>query len=129
MFIAEEGPECFTSKSDELQDCFNVTMGHYFGGEMPSVDNLPTLIIKEEHCYDMDKLEACVSKHLHKCKESTPVNLVESLFKFVRKETPCKNYPKKDSRSGGATFTKISINVLVGTWLMALFAKFIVSSQ
>lgn len=131
MFIAEEGPECFSSKTDELQNCFNVTMGKYFGGEIPTVDNLPTLIIKEENCYDMDKLESCVVKELETCKESTPANLVEALFRFVRKETPCKNYTKK-SQGGlvsGGDFTKVSLNVLVGTWLMALVAKFIVSSQ
>lgn len=129
MFIAEEGPECFQSKTDELQDCFNATLGKYTSDDLPSIDNLPSLIIKEENCRDMDKLELCVVKELETCKESTPANLVEALFRFVRKETPCAQFkPKKEGRSGG-DITKISINVLVGTWLMALFAKFIVSSQ
>lgn len=39
----------------------------------------------------MDKLQQCVVKSLEKCDESTPANLVESMFKFVRNETPCVN--------------------------------------
>lgn len=38
---------------------------------------------------DMDALQVCVVKHLEKCEESTPANLVESMFKFVRNETVC----------------------------------------
>lgn len=39
----------------------------------------------------MDKLQICVVEVLEKCEESTPANLVESMFKFVRNETPCVN--------------------------------------
>lgn len=42
-------------------------------------------------CSDMDTLQRCVVKSLEKCEESTPANLVESMFKFVRNETPCGN--------------------------------------
>lgn len=40
---------------------------------------------------EMDLLQICIVKSLEKCQESTPANLVESMFKFVRKETPCVN--------------------------------------
>lgn len=40
---------------------------------------------------EMEILQSCVVKSLEKCQESTPANLVESMFKFVRKETPCVN--------------------------------------
>lgn len=40
---------------------------------------------------NMDTLQGCVVKSLEKCDESTPANLVESMFKFVRNETPCVN--------------------------------------
>lgn len=39
----------------------------------------------------MDRLQLCVVDSLEKCEESTPANLVESMFKFVRNETPCVN--------------------------------------
>lgn len=129
VFIAEEGPECFSAKQEVIQECLNKTMGKYFNGELPSIDNLPTLIFKEENCRDMDKLEACVVNELETCKESTPANLVEALFRFVRKETPCIKWEKvKETKSDGIS-TKLSINVLIGTWLMSVLAKFIVSCQ
>lgn len=126
MFIAEEGPECFEAKQEELQDCFQDTMGKYTNDEMPTLQTLPTLVIKEENCRDMDALEKCVVAKLETCKESTPANLVEALFRFVRKETPCGKFAK--SKNSGEK-SKFSMNVLIGTWLMAIFAKLLVSSQ
>lgn len=58
LFIAEEGPECFSTKQDAIQDCFNATLGDSFGNQIPSIDNLPSLVIKEENCRQMDKLES-----------------------------------------------------------------------
>lgn len=55
-------------------------MGKYFNDELPSIDNLPTLVIKEENCRDMDKLEICIVHHLEECKESTPANLVSITY-------------------------------------------------
>lgn len=129
LFIAEEGPECFTSKQEDLESCFNTTMGKYFGGEMPTIDNLPTLIIKEDNCRDMDKLEGCVVKELEKCKESTPANLVEALFRFVRKETPCAQYTKPKPTKSDAGVTRATTNVLAGSWLLVLTAKILLTSQ
>ncbi|KAG5670170.1 hypothetical protein PVAND_000451 [Polypedilum vanderplanki] len=132
LFIAEEGPECFESKKDQLIECANKTLGKYANMNAPTLETLPTLVIKEENCIDMDKLEECVVKELEQCKETTPANLVEALFRFVRKETPCKKKsPVKDNQKGvnASDHTKFSINVLLGTWIMAVFAKFLVSYQ
>ena len=126
MFIAEGGPECFSSKQEELQECFRATMGKYSNESLPTVENLPSLVIKEENCRDMNKLEACVVKELETCKESTPANLVEALFRFVRKATPC---AATKSEKSSSDISKLSVNVLLGTWLMALIAKFLISSQ
>lgn len=40
---------------------------------------------------DMNTLQHCVVGELESCEESTPANLVEAMFKFVRNETPCVN--------------------------------------
>jgi Protein of unknown function (DUF1397) len=103
-------------------------MGKYFDGEMPTLETLPTFIIKDEHCHDMNRLEVCVVKELEKCKETTPANLMEALFRFVRKETPCKDIKPKSGKNDGNAH-KAALNVIVGTWLMALIAKFFVSSH
>lgn len=98
-------------------------MGKYFNDEMPTIDNLPTLIIKEENCHDMNKLEKCAVKELETCKESTPANLVEALFRFVRKETPCGKFKERQPGNGGDAL-KSPISCLLGVSLMVLIAKF-----
>lgn len=100
-------------------------MGNY------SIDQLPTLIIKEENCHDMDKLEKCVVTELETCKESTPANLVEALFRFVRKETPCVKYPKQPVPGARSSSFGIrtSLNVLLGTGLIAFVAKALMYSH
>lgn len=40
----------------------------------------------------MTKLQLCIIKELETCEESTPANLVEAAFKFIRNETPCVNF-------------------------------------
>lgn len=121
LFIAEEGPECFQSKKDSLVDCFNKTMGKYVKHEMPTLENIPTLVIKEENCLDMDQLEECIVYELEQCKESTPANLVEALFRFVRKETPCGVKKAKQSQNS-AGFAKVS-NIIYGLILTLLSIK------
>lgn len=130
VFIAEEGPECFSDKSDAIHECVSKTFNKYNESIPTNVDKIPNFIIKEDNCRDMDKLEVCIVAELEQCKESTPANLVEALFRFVRKETPCKNYPKTaKSEVNNANIKKMTIEVIVGTWIMAFIAKFIISTQ
>lgn len=121
LFIAEEGPECFQSKKEQLESCFKTTMGKYTDSEIPTLESLPTLVIKEENCHDMNKLEKCVVSELEQCKESTPANLVEALFRFVRKETPCKNIKPVADKTGGGAGVGVSI-VMVLSAIAAVMA-------
>lgn len=41
---------------------------------------------------DMHSLEECIVTELETCEESTPANLVEAMFKYIRNETPCSNF-------------------------------------
>ncbi len=96
--------------------------------EKLSLENLPNLILTERECNDMEKLQKCIVNELEDCEESTPANLVESLFKFVRNETLCASVMsphKADNRNSG-NFNNVNsafFNVLIGTWLMILMAK------
>lgn len=40
----------------------------------------------------MSEVQVCVVAELGKCSEPTPANIVESLFEFVRKSTPCSQF-------------------------------------
>lgn len=43
------------------------------------------------HFSDMALLQKCVVAELEHCEESTPANLVDAMFRFVRNKTPCAN--------------------------------------
>lgn len=99
-------------------------MGKYINDDVPTLENLPTFVIKEENCDDMDKLEKCVVFELEQCKESTPANLVEALFRFVRKETPC-GKKKKGTNPNSCDNIKLSAP-LFGIVIMTALVKLII---
>ncbi|XP_065093033.1 27 kDa hemolymph protein-like [Ochlerotatus camptorhynchus] len=128
LFIAEEGPECFEEQKQPLIDCFNSTMRGYLDEPSPQAsEGIPKLVMGKKQCDDMDNLRDCFVRVLEDCKESTPANLVESLFKFVRRETPCANFTTPEtSRRNSGDVNRASFHVILATWLLALIAKFIV---
>jgi len=88
LFIAENGPECFKSSTNNLVTCFNKAFDKY---NLLSFESPPTFKISQENCGDIKKFEDCVVSELEKCRESTSANLAEALFRYVKKETVCKN--------------------------------------
>lgn len=42
----------------------------------------------------MNKLQGCVVKLLQGCPDPTPSNIIDSLFNFVRKSSPCSKFKK-----------------------------------
>lgn len=132
VFIAEKGPECFSENKDAIMDCMNSTFSGYVPTETPTLASLPNFILGEKECADMTKLEHCIVNELETCEESTPANLVESLFKFVKNETPCVNFtktasPKTDHhiKPNSGQANKFSMNILMGTFMMVLLVKMI----
>lgn len=51
-------------------------------------------------CSSFDELHKCTVAKLEKCKENTPANIVDAVFKFTRKVSPCRDYKV---RTGAAT--------------------------
>jgi hypothetical protein len=78
----------------------------------------------------MADLQNCVVKVLETCKEPTPANIVDSMFNFVRKMTPCAK-GKYDSKHAGfigdgssaTTSRAAGIMVLVSIFLTAVVRK------
>lgn len=130
LFIAEEGPECFSDQKDALIDCANKTLSGYLNEETPSssTNELPKLVMGKKQCDEMTTLQECMVQVLEGCKESTPANLVESLFKFVRRETPCANLtgeatPRTQARGAGELTKPSYQSIIISTWIMALIAN------
>jgi hypothetical protein len=79
----------------------------------------------------MADLKKCVVKVLETCTEPTPANIVDSMFNFVRKMTPCANFKSDDSKHAGftgdtgsaATSRVTRITILVSIFLTAIARK------
>ncbi|XP_043281570.1 27 kDa hemolymph protein-like [Venturia canescens] len=101
LFIAAGGPECFTSKQSVIQDCVNSTFGSYVPAEglstpnLNGMDNLPLLLLDSKECSDIERLQTCMVRELETCNDPTPGNIVDSLFNFIKKVTPCENLLSK----------------------------------
>lgn len=82
LFIAENGPECFTSKSMGIQECGEKAKSYVMaqGTKVPS---------KDQMCQHYDELSKCIVDSLVTCDTPTPANMMESLFRFIKKGTPC----------------------------------------
>jgi len=70
----------------------------------------------------MTDLQLCVVVELKKCGEPTPANIVESLFEFVRRSTPCSKFKSAQMQNSMApslqstiSFTALgSLSILLG---------------
>ncbi|KAM8721440.1 hypothetical protein ACLKA7_007332 [Drosophila subpalustris] len=99
LFIAEQGPECLEQHKDNVGKCLETTFGHY----LPSSLNvsqlvLPDLVLGPRQCVELHEFEACVLKHLETCDNITPSNIVESMFRYVRRESDCQQTINREAR-------------------------------
>jgi hypothetical protein len=70
----------------------------------------------------MTDLQICVVKALETCSEPTPANIVDSMFNFVRKMTPCAKFkpdpqPNKAAKGSATTTTVTGVAVIVSIFV------------
>ncbi|RVE40809.1 hypothetical protein evm_014541 [Chilo suppressalis] len=53
----------------------------------------------EKQCRELSELQTCVVSALETCPTPTTGNIVESMFKFVRKSTPCADVPLETKKN------------------------------
>jgi hypothetical protein len=127
MFIAEGGVECLESRKDELQVCVNQTVGSRIPTDM-SVNSLPAFLFTDRECNDFDTIRTCFNDELEKCKDSTPANIVDAFFKFLKKHMPCDKdlgqmEPLSESSTGAASaifvtsFATVAVSALISRYL------------
>ncbi|XP_066155701.1 27 kDa glycoprotein-like [Euwallacea fornicatus] len=90
LFVAEGGLECLREKQEEIKTCANST----FGERIPETDdisgiNLFTVLFKDHGCEDFDSFRNCIKVQLEQCSDTTPANIVDATFKFVRRQLLC----------------------------------------
>ncbi|XP_017114454.1 27 kDa hemolymph glycoprotein [Drosophila elegans] len=89
LFIAEKGPECLTDSRDGIANCLNASFASYLPKEFSPEWNLPQLVLGPKQCVDLYEFETCTVNLLEKCEVITPSNIVESMFRYVRRESSC----------------------------------------
>ncbi|KAH8306816.1 hypothetical protein KR018_003787 [Drosophila ironensis] len=93
LFIAEQGPECLQQSHEGIANCLNNTFGGYLPKELAadwtSGSSLPDFILGPKQCVDLYDFETCTVRHLERCETITPSNIVESMFRYVRRESSC----------------------------------------
>ncbi|CAG4977460.1 unnamed protein product [Colias eurytheme] len=123
LFISENGPECIQEKQDEIQQCLNTTLGSSFNFNAGSItaDNIPMIVFGEKECKQFTELQKCVVTTLETCSAPTSANIVESLFKFVLKGTPCKDMAVEGKKANSAKDLTVSSLAFGALAIAALF--------
>ncbi|KAL7292492.1 hypothetical protein TKK_0014067 [Trichogramma kaykai] len=104
LFIAAKGPECFQSKGQAIFECANATYGSEAKNlpinpanglqSFEDIKSLPSLVFDDKACRNMDKFQTCVVDVLEGCDDPTPANLLDSIFNYIKKVTPCEKVLK-----------------------------------
>lgn len=106
LFIAEEGPECLEQHKDNVGSCLQKTFGHYMPASLNvSQLEIPDLVLGPKQCVELHEFEGCVVRHLESCDNTTPSNIVESMFRYVRKASTCQEAINRVTRAGGQDTT------------------------
>ncbi|XP_047986045.1 27 kDa hemolymph protein-like isoform X1 [Leguminivora glycinivorella] len=93
LFIAEGGIDCMQAQQEALQNCTTETLGSNVQlNANISADSIPEIKFTNKECGQLTELQHCVVQKLETCEQPTTANIVESLFKFIRKATPCKDF-------------------------------------
>ncbi|XP_050443838.1 27 kDa hemolymph protein-like [Adelges cooleyi] len=114
LFYSEGGPDCLMDKQEAIQHCLNTSFSKYSpSGDVNSLSNLPAFKFEEDQCKSMGELQTCVVAELTKCGEPTPANIVDSLFEFIRRSTPCSQYKSAQiQKSSSSSVNLLSSNSL-----------------
>lgn len=74
------------------------------------------------NCFPRDvfELQACLVKELETCEEPTPANIIDSLFNFVYKQTPCNGVKPKHPKKLADGVTGVASSLHVFSHLLAL---------
>nr|XP_023020011.1 uncharacterized protein LOC111508663 [Leptinotarsa decemlineata] len=108
MFVAEGGVTCIKSRSEGIKDCLNQTLK--FNPATFSPESMHSFTIDKKKCDDITSIQNCIVKDLEEnCEESTPANIIDALFRFV-KRSACKDVKRRRSvslkRQLRSTFSK-----------------------
>lgn len=122
LFIAEGGQDCLNKTSTEIQECMNSTLGKLVPQEKSNLESLPQLVLGEKECRVMQDMQTCTVNVMEKkCSEPTPANIVESMFKFIIKMTPCTQWVKENNAASAIFSTwRLTLASVISAAFLAL---------
>ncbi|XP_011061018.1 PREDICTED: 27 kDa hemolymph protein-like isoform X1 [Acromyrmex echinatior] len=117
LFISAGGPECFESKTQEILDCANKTFGNNvskldFDGFPLGFENFSGWEFNPKECRNVNKLQSCVVTELEKCPDPTPANIMDSVFNFIKRVTPCENILAESAAATGTQSSASHVGAL-----------------
>lgn len=74
---------------------------------------------------DMTNLQACLVAELEKCTDPTPANIVDSIFNFIKRVTPCENLLNAQTAAATGTQTAGASQVLSVFSIVAILSTII----
>ncbi|XP_043796671.1 27 kDa hemolymph protein-like [Apis laboriosa] len=116
LFISANGPECLQSKQQEIQQCVNITLGSYIPqtdfNNGPGLNSLPLLVFGTKECTDISKVQSCIVRELEKCKDPVPANIVDSIFNYIIKVTPCQKVINLQNTASNSTINLLCMSLI-----------------
>lgn len=121
LFIAEGGQDCLNKTSAEIQECMNSTLGNLVPQEKSNIESLPQLVLGEKECLALQDMQTCTVNVMEKkCAEPTPANIVESMFRFIIKMTPCTQWVKESGASAIFSTWRLTVASVLSAIFLAL---------
>lgn len=71
----------------------------------------------------MAELEECVVTELGKCGEPTPANIIQALFEFVRRSTPCSKFQNAKLGNSSAISLQSAISLVALSCLTLILGR------
>ncbi|XP_018054893.1 PREDICTED: interferon-related developmental regulator 1-like [Atta colombica] len=134
LFISAGGPECFESKTQEVLDCANKTFGNNvskldFGGFPLGFESLSAWEFSPKECRDINKLQNCVVAELEKCPDPTPANIMDSVFNFIKRVTPCENVLAESAAATDTQSSASHVGALIIIATLSTVLSFVASGK
>ncbi|KAL3270156.1 hypothetical protein HHI36_009214 [Cryptolaemus montrouzieri] len=121
MFVAEEGPACIKAHFEGIKTCINNTLKI---SPTNSMDSLPSFLNSTKVCDDLAKVQPCIVTELEKCDNTTPANVVDSVFRFIRKRACKSGKQRRNARmKRSAALTPVHIKNLINAYVKYTKAK------
>jgi len=103
LFMSTGGMDCVETHKDDILACLNRSIPGLFQNEAPSPSKMHFYVFQQENCRKGDAIMQCVEESLMHCEDPAPSNLVHSLLRSMKEETPCSTAAQGWHSGGGLT--------------------------